>query len=309
MRYFNLPSYSSHKNADCRTDCFNQNFDSQQITPNSASTYSFRSCSWDGCLREPGGAISSTTSGASITVTTCTFNNCNSTKQNTQPSYSYTGGAICAKGIKELTVSSSFFIHCCAPQKKNDNGGSGGIFASDIQTTISVSSSDFICCFTGSSGAGLQLGAIQSSDVGPQTINNCRFMYCTAEGNTPDGGALNFLKSSYTPGCSNCLLSYCKAKFGGGIHFVFNSNPHPHPFHCCFFNRNSVPSGGSGNDICFSNKPSLPPLVHCFSTTSSSKIYNGDDNWLPQGSISFGNSTTERKQDSTYEKTKHQINK
>ena len=276
-------SYSSHQNADCTTECINHSFGSEQITPDSSYSYSFKLCSWDSCIREPGGAISSTTPGASITITACTINNCNSTKPNTTPTYSYNGGAIYANGIKEFAVSSSSFICCCAPQTTHDNGGAGGIFAYDIKTTVSLSSSHFISCFAGAAGGGAHFESIKTSSVGPQTVNNCRFVQCVAEGISPDGGGLNLWYSTYTPGCSNCLFSQCEAQWGGGLDFTSNGSPDRHPIRFSFFNNNSVISGGSGKDIYFYS-PQGTPCLHCFSTTESPRIGGAsaqDNDWLP----------------------------
>ena len=40
-----------------------------------------------------------------------------------------------------------------------------------------LSSSEFLCCFTRSSGAGAQLEAITSADVGQQTITNSKIYF------------------------------------------------------------------------------------------------------------------------------------
>ena len=293
MRHYTQLFFSFPTNSECDTDCYNQNFGSEQIIITSASPYSFISCSWDGCLGEPAGAISCFQSGASLTISGCTFLHCYSTSfENPEPHEEYNGGAICVVGITACTVSSSSFIKCCAPQTGNDNGGSGGIYGYDIKTTISLSFLDFISCFTGTSAAGAYFESIKASAVGPQTVINCRFIDCKAEGNTPDGGGFTCWNSDYTMGCSNSLFMWCSAGSGGGIDFTFNQNPDSHPIRFCFFRDNVAPFG---NDIRLRNYTSSNPnpLLHCFSTTQefrdnivyidASRCYN--DNWLPHDNM------------------------
>ena len=281
-----LISSPSHMNPDCDTECHNENFGSMQASLDASFTYTFDYCSWEDCIAEPGGAISSNTEGVSLTVIHCTFTRCNSTSyENPRATQSYNGGALCVNGIKELIVSTSRFFRCCAPQTNNDNGGSGGMYVVSITTLLVLSSSDFISCFTGASGGGAYFASIKTSDVGPQTVMSCRFVRCKSEGNTPDGGGLCLWGSDYTLGLSNCLFSECSVttNCGGGLDFTFSANPDPHPIRCCFFNDNSAPDG---NDVNLRSLPSnLEPFLFCFSTTSRSQriggVTNKDDDWLP----------------------------
>ena len=286
-------SSSPFINSDCPTDCKNVDFHSQtQRLSSSYSSYKFTFCSWDNCLSEPAGAISCFQSGASLTVTSCLFLSCLSTSfENPDANEEYNGGAICVVEISSLVVSSSSFIKCCAPQTNNDNRGSGGIFAYGIITTISLSSSQFISCFTGTSAAGAYFESIKTSDVGPQTVNNCRFVNCKAEGNTPDGGGLTFRNPAYTMGCSNSLFYKYSAttNAGGGLDFTFNENSDDYPIRFCFFKENDATLG---HDIRLRGYSSTNPnpLLHCFSSSKEKIVYitEGDcynDNWLPLTNI------------------------
>ena len=293
VRPYYFPFSSSPPNTDCLPDCINKHFRSLRFSLPSDST-SFSFCSWEDCLGEPGGAIYSSSAGASITVNSCIFNKCNSTKPNTSSSHSYNGGAIFVSGITELIVFSSTFFHCCAPQNNHDNGGSGGIFAYDIKTTIWISSSHFISCFTGSSGGGAYLSSIKASDVGPQSITSCSYIQCTGYGITPDGGGLSLSYSDYTLGTSSCLFCSCATVgcFDGGLYFTFNANSDPYPICFCFFNGNSASQGA---DVYLMNHSGSNPILHSFTTTDAQyTVYPShwdaaqkQDDWLPLITVSL----------------------
>ena len=287
-----LSTSLSSFNSACTTDCRNINFETQTKALSSAASYSFNNCSWSGCLSEPAGAISCSTSGVSLIITGCIFLHCYSTSGKTA-SKTYNGGAICLNGINSLIASSSSFIQCSALQTNHDNGGSGGIFAYNIKTTISLSYLSFVSCFTGTSAAGAYFESIKASTVGPETVNNCRFVDCKAEGKTPDGGGLTFRNPAYTMGCSNTLFCKCNAttNAGGGLDFTFNKSTDSYPIRFCFFKDNAAVYG---KDIrlrsCSSNQQN--PLLHCFSQTESDRVYDWSNKkdrttWLPQGSIHF----------------------
>ena len=179
-----------HTNTDCNTKCEYVEFRAQTKSLSTASSYEFYSCSWEDCLGEPGGAISCSSAVVSLSVSHCIFTRCNATRPNTNPAQSSNGGAICADGTNALVVSESTFIQCCAPQEKTNDAGAGGVYAYRIKSTLSLSSSQFVSCFSGSSGGGAQCRSIQASAVGPQTVNNCRFIKCVARGVASDGGGL-----------------------------------------------------------------------------------------------------------------------
>ena len=158
--------FLSHINSDSPTTYDHIDFESRtQHLPSSYSSYQFTFCSWDNCCSEPAGAISCDQSGVSLTINGCIFNNCNSTDPNTNSNEPYNGGAICVIGISTFIISLSSFTKCCTPKQGHDNGGSGGIFAYGVTTTLSLSSSDLVSCFTSATGAGTYFQSIKTSAV------------------------------------------------------------------------------------------------------------------------------------------------
>ena len=280
--------YSFRTNADCTTECIDRNFDSEQFSTNSASSYSFISCSWEGCLREPGGAISSTRAGASIAVISCTFHRCNSTS-GTVPNEEFNGGAICVVRPNSLVVSSCSFVKCSAPQTDNDNGGSGGIYTHSIQRGISLSSSDFISCFTGSSGAALFFESVSPTHLNEEIISDCKFIHCRSQDQSPDGGAMALWEHVNVVWCYNCLFSECSTTgSGGGMDILFGQDFDSYPIKFCFFAHNK---GESGNDLALSASYMLEGelIQHCLSTSAPTRVVYWtttwcipDYTWLPQ---------------------------
>ena len=286
--YF-LTSFS-HINSDCTTDCKNVDFHSQTLKlSSSSSSYKFTFCSWEGCLSEPAGAISSSQAGASLSVMNCKFNNCNSTSDTTATK-DYNGGAICVNGLSTITVSSSVFFNCRAPQTNKNDCGSGGIYTHSIHNSISLSLSAFISCFTGTSGAALFFESVSSTQLNPEIISDCKFIQCRSQDTTPDGGGMTLWERVYTIRCISCFFSGCSTTgVGGGFDYYFSANYESYPIKFCFFNRNT---GGAGNDIALAGLYTLVGklLLHCFSTSDPSRVAYltstwslGDFNWLPQG--------------------------
>ena len=285
-----------HTNTDRNTKCEYVNFGAQRKSLSSPSSYEFNYCSWEDCLGEPGGAISCSSAVVSLSVSHCIFTRCNSTSyENPNPQENYNGGAISVNGIDTFILSSSVFLRCCAPQATIEDGGAGGVYAYAIQTTLSLSSSEFISGFSGSSGGGAQCLFIHASDVGPQTVNSCRFIHCIALGYHTDGGGLCIWQSTFTLGCSNCLFSECITDSGGGLEFSYDALPDEHPLHFVFFNRNRA---NVGNDICiyYDIIANSKLFFCCFSTTTSSRVgfwtslWNSNiglthDDWFTSGTV------------------------
>ena len=276
-------------NSDSPTIYDHIDFGSQtKNLPSSESSFQFTFCSWDNCCSEPAGAISCDKSGASLIVMNCKFNNCNSTSDTTATK-EYNGGAICVIGLNTLIVSSSLFNNCKAPQTGNDNGGSGGLYIRSIKKVLSISSNDFISCFTGSSGAGLFFSSSYTPKLDTEMIVDCEVINCISQDNSPDGGGMCLWESSYTLYCIGCMFSGCSTTGnGGGFNFNFAKKSEPYPIKFCFFNGNT---GGAGNDISLSGSYSLEGklVLYCLSTSNTNRIAYwtttwslGDFNWLPQ---------------------------
>ena len=257
-----------------------------------SSSSIFKSCFWIECSGNPSGAISCHTSGASVIIHTCIFLHCTSSAPLSSFAFASISGAVYVKAIKEIRVDASSFHYCSAPQNVSDNEGAGAICINAVTQDISIAHSDFISCFTGSSGGGVQFESLQTSAVGPQTVMSCIFVQCVGKGSSPDGGALSLWHSSYTIGCTDCLFSECSADTGGALVLGYSPSTADHPLRYLFFNKNS---GITGNDVCiyYDSVANSGVLFSCFSSSKPRRVgfWKVDwsvnttlthDEWLPQ---------------------------
>ena len=263
----------SHINSLALTIYNNIDFGTQtQNLPSSEYSFQFHSCTWDNCCSEPAGAISCDQSDASLIVMNCKFNNCNSTSGVTA-TQAFNGGAICVIGISTFIVSSSSFYNCRAPQTIHDNGGSGGLYIYYLKKTFSLSSSDFISCLTGSSGAAIYFVSSSTPKLDIETVLDCRVINCKAQVNSPDGGGMCLWEWTDTLKCTGCLFSGCSStSTGGGLNFNFAANSESYPIKFCFFIGNTA--SYVGNDIFLYLLPNNDNLVlkHCFTLSNSKRI-------------------------------------
>ena len=274
--HFLLPNSQSQ----CEPDCQNIPFGTERITLSEAIEYKFTSCTWNKAIGNPSGAISLSKPGSSLTVSACHFIQCNSTSSAPSLSQASLGGAIGVFGIKSFKVDSSQFINCCSPYNKSNNADAGGICMNAVTTTISIINSDFIACFTGSSGAGF-LMLFCTANSNSRTVQNCRFLSNLASGESPDGAAAMLFSNSGHPGFVDCIFSHSEAYYGGALYLGYRTFPSGVTFvNFCFFNANK---GDTGNDIAISipNMPTYdtPLFQGCFSTSDSNRVGYFDTNW------------------------------
>ena len=272
LKFSYVSSFIYHINSNSPTTYDHITFGTQtQNLPTSETYFTFNFCSWDNCCSEPAGAISCDQSGASLIVMKCKFNNCNSTSGVTA-TQAFNGGAIYVNGLNTFIACSSLFVNCRAPQTNHDGGGSGGIYIRSIKTVFSLSTSDFISCFTGSSGAGVFFYSSSNPKMDIEIITDCRCIQCRAQDQTPDGGGMCLWEWMETLNCINCLFSGCTSTgVGGGLDFYFGTNSESYPVKFCFFVGNSGTTGNDAFLYLLPNKENIV-LLHCFSTISSNRI-------------------------------------
>ena len=194
-------------------------------------------------------------------------------------------------GIQSITVSSSLFFECCAPQTNHDNGGAGGIYAYSIKRSFSLSSSDFISCSTGSSGGGIYFDCNSNPRLNIEIITDCRCVQCRSQDTSPDGGGMCLFERYSTIHSTECLFCECTTTgSGGGLNFYYGTNCESYPIKYCFFAGNA---GGYAKDVfLWTILPENGYLVFtcCFTTSESNRIgysmssaYKSKDNWIPLG--------------------------
>ena len=245
------------------------------------SKYEFSLCIWRSCSasNDTGGALKCIGTATKLYLESCSFTSCSADRE---------GGAIHTSSIHTLDVKDSLFYACSSSTEENDKG-SGAIWIYGIQQTLSISQSSFISCTSKASGGAFKVNGCSAQVQGISTINNCRFISCKATDTSPDGGAVWIRVNDGLIGILNCLFSLCySGMYGGAIKNNQDHSSRNYPIRYCFFNKNSVPSNGYGNDIYFIVFSEVACL-HCFSTTTKNRIgyvsgntnVNTDVNWLP----------------------------
>ena len=286
--------YSSHfilpnSQSQSEPDCVDISFGSETVSLPSAIEYKFTSCTWNKAIGYPSGAIYSSNPDSSLTISACEFKECNSTTTATNLDPASLGGAIGVFGIKSIKVDSFQFIQCCSPHNLSDNGGAGAICMNAITTGISIINSDFVACFSGSSGAGfLMISCTANSNT--RTVHKCRFSSNLASGESPDGAAAMLFSNSGHPGFVDCIFSHSEAYYGGALYLGYRTFPSGVTFvNFCFFHENKA---DNGNDVALElrSMPSddIPLFQQCFSTSTPNRIaynlaqlwYLDDFNWV-----------------------------
>ena len=275
---------SSHHSSVSNVACPDSSVEDQNFVNNKcdggSGTFSFKHCSWNNSgLSSHGGAIhlvySSPQSSISLTIVDCSFLHCHETGD-------VGGGAISAKCIGTATVNNSLFYDCRCGMTPTWEDGAGILFYY-IYTLPLIKYSSFVSCISSDDGGGCGIWYGNSSVN--YAVDSCHFIKCKGtHATSSEGGAVIIFQNQMHIGLSNSLLHDNHAFYGGALDLCDSSlSDFNHPVIFSFFNRNSVPSNGFGNDVYLSGPLPKHPLLHCFSTPSLVRVYNGNDDWLPQG--------------------------
>ena len=266
-------------------ECGNVHSDSEWDNEISSSSI-FKSCLWNKCSGNPSGAIYCHASGLSLIINDCVFAQCVSTAPFRGLSAGSISGAVYVNGIKEIRVDKSNFLLCSAPQNESDNAGSGAICINAVTPDIAITHSNFISCFTGSSGAALFIVFSSSVNADTASAYDCRFLCCTADGHSPDGAGTNLYGGTGFFSFRSCIFAKLKAYYGGALCIFYPSAERdPPPIRYSFFTRNT---GTQGSDVWINCGTAANTFLHCFSTSEKSVCvnYNPEQvSWLPQANI------------------------
>ena len=237
-----------------------------------SGSHEFLDCSWDneelgnnGCAIEFN-AENSGRSG-SLNVKRCSFFHCHS-------SGNVGSGGVAAFCISSASVSDSFFYDCSCPMSETQEGG--GVFIGNLSVQPLIRCCSFISCESADDGGGC--GIWYSASSFPYAVDSCCFIKCkgTDEAHSEGGGVILW-DNNKTIGISNSLFSGNHAVSGGAIDlYDVSPSTFSNPLKFYSFDKNT---GRNGNDILFSSRPPSYPLLQCFSTTASSRIYNGENDW------------------------------
>ena len=224
-----------------------------------------------------------------LQVTDCTFIRC-VVRANAYPDS--TGGAVCARLIRDATVSSSVFSFCSSP-------GGGAVMMKSLSHQPLVEHSSFISCVapfdtdrgrlsSGTDADGAAIDIYTCFSIDPTVIRSCSLL-CS---HSDDGGGAVFLfRPVNSMGCNNILFSSgIGGSRGGGIALYFVQNSIDYPLRFCFFYNNKCNNSTEGHDVCLCDYPTslTKVFLHCFSATKSTPRVGVEEcildksDWLPQ---------------------------
>ena len=248
------------------------------FTLRTGKSYTMKSCIWKDCSNDAtGGAISYSSSSAtsdSLLVQSCSFISCKSTEKE--------GGAISVTNIGTITTENSYFEGCQCAHILGDCGG-GAIWWNSVITQPMIRVCDFIRCVSGDEGGALSTRTNVFNEY--FVVQNSRIIRCN--GTNDDGGGILLGGHRNYLGCTGILFTGCWCiRHGGALYSdCFNSYSSP-LIRFCFFTQNTAQSN-LGHDCYTVDAGSIIPLLHCFTTTTSNRVYpsSNENNWLPHASI------------------------
>ena len=204
-----------------------------------------------------------------LTVTNCFFEHC---EVSISQGNGNGGGAIYAGSVSKVNIVCSSFIRCRCNNTNRSDGGAIGLY--NILTHPRVTACTLLFCMAEDDGGAMSLWS-SSGDANQLFCDQSFFLQNTASGSTDPGGGCIILYHSTALPCSNCLFCDSTAFYGGALYLncsIYLDNNYTVRF--CFFCRNSA---AQANDIYFYSALSDSPLIHCFSTSSSTRLSNGKD--------------------------------
>ena len=252
-----------------------------QTTPPTLSTITlFTRCTFSGMTSAGRGAAIFSTSFCTISLISCVLKDCTAAKN---------GGAVFLSGINSLTITNILFQNC-KTNSDVDYPGGGGIYIGGSSSSLTIRSSSFISCKASVKKNARGGGGFWASVIQKCFCYSSRFISCSSNS---AGGATVLQSPNDDFQISDCLFKGNTANHGGGaIREIDNPTSPTRHLKFSFFTANRA-NDNNGNDLCVHNAILATPFLHCFTTTSSSRVYNGNDNWLPQGRIYFATSTNE----------------
>ena len=221
-----------------------------------------------------GGAICCKSSAKTITLTSCSIINCNSTKNG--------GGVYVSGSSNTLSVDECLFKDCITTSSDTAPGG-GGLYMSGSASSLTVRTSTFFSCKANVGeygGGGFHAGSMDN-----MILFSSRILFCST---TSRGGGVYI--NEYTPVTySDTLFHGNSADIYGGAIREFQNSRYSSITHIkfSFFTGNTAPTG-KGKDFSVEPDISHSPFLHCFSTAASNRVAFNDgttstdhSNWLP----------------------------
>ena len=292
-----IQSHHTIKNSDCteyNADSHRCIYSHIRIEKSQSGNYLFEHSDFLDCESETnGGAIlvegtSETADHITLTVTDCTFIRC---VVQAHSHHDSGGGAVCARLIKDATVSSSVFSSCVSPS-------GGAVMMKSLSHQPLVEHSSFISCIApndtdkgslaiGTDADGAAIDIYTCSAAVPTVISSCNLLYSHSH---DAGGAVFLYHPVPAMRCHNVLFSSgLGGSRGGGIAYLSTQNSNDYLLRFCFFYNNMCNNALQGHDVCLCSYSSsyTKVFLHCFSATKRTPRV-GDDkttidksDWLP----------------------------
>ena len=194
---------------------------------------SFSHCEWIHCTGSRGGALYSTTNGNVLTLNSCLLDGCCSTEDY--------GGGIYTTYLGSVNIQNTLFLSCYGKQTSNTNSGGGGAYFERTQVSLTIHNSDFIRCFTGADGGGLNLYSHDHSLS--DSFQSLRFVGCesTPRGGGREGGAIQVNAGVFSSKYIDCLFALCSAQDAGAMWINVGSiSTEESAISFCFFHKNTA---------------------------------------------------------------------
>ena len=234
-----------------------------------------------------GGAISCKSSSITITLTSCSIINCNSTMNG--------GGVYVSGDSNTLTVDECLLKDCVTTSGESFPGG-GGLYMIGSTSSLAIHSSTFLRCKANVldyGGGGFHTGYMKSV-----ILSSSRILFCST---TNSGGGVYINQDTPVSYFNTLFIGNSAVVYGGAIREL--SNVHSSVVHLkyLFFTTNTA-AETYGYDLSVKPEISDSPFLHSFSTLPSNRVsiaigttstYSQNNNWLPLGSLSYLNTPHE----------------
>ena len=229
-----------------------------------------------------GGAICCKAPSVSITLTSCSIINCNSTLN---------GGGVYVSGASNTLSIDDCLLKDCVTTSSDPAPGGGGLYMSGSASSLTILTSTFLSCTADVSPYGG--GGLLIQNMNSVTISSSQILFCST---TQSGGGVYILELTPVFYTDTLFSGNSAVVYGGAIRELINTHSSAVHLKYLFFTNNS---GGEdyGNDFSVQPELTTSPFLHSFSTSTSNRVsvYNNTDgtyylrdNWIPLRFHLFG---------------------
>ena len=259
-------------------------------TPTQSAT--FISCTFKNMIGRDvtGSAISFTNiDNGILTITKCLFDHC---EAKVSQGNGVGGGAMYAKSVSKVDISSSSFLYCLC--KTIDNSDGGAIELTELSSQPKISGYIFCFCYADDDGGGVVIWKCYAFDL--FVSSNCRFINCSIPNGDSNpfyslAGGLMLWKNNGVFKCSDFLFAYNEGWYGGAYATNVNTDTPNYPLRFCFFHANTATYGSDISFEFYQKAYATEYFSDCFTTSSTNSVHDHENSkdysdWLPLGASS-----------------------